>query len=103
MRTDELSHVRGWMEPVESLVRATSESDILRTDIHHLEPLPRWGEGPITLLGDSAHAMVTDMGQGAVGEGSADAGPATLRGAQSTSFRGGPRLPGMTSYLFPRR
>jgi 2-polyprenyl-6-methoxyphenol hydroxylase-like FAD-dependent oxidoreductase len=60
-----LSHVRGWMEPVEALVRATRESDILRTDIHHLAPLPRWGEGPVTLLGDSAHAMVTDMGQGA--------------------------------------
>lgn len=60
-----LDHVRGWMEPVESLVRATPESDILRTDIHYLEPLPRWGEGPVTLLGDSAHAMVTDMAQGA--------------------------------------
>jgi 2-polyprenyl-6-methoxyphenol hydroxylase-like FAD-dependent oxidoreductase len=60
-----LSHVRGWMEPVESLVRATPESAILRTDIHYLEPLPRWGEGPVTLLGDSAHAMVTDMAQGA--------------------------------------
>ncbi|MFY0574593.1 FAD-dependent monooxygenase [Cystobacter fuscus] len=60
-----LSHVRGWMEPVESLVRATPESNILRTDIHYLEPLPRWGEGPVTLLGDSAHAMVTDMAQGA--------------------------------------
>jgi 2-polyprenyl-6-methoxyphenol hydroxylase-like FAD-dependent oxidoreductase len=60
-----LRHVRGWMEPVESLVRATPESAILRTDIHYLEPLPRWGEGPVTLLGDSAHAMVTDMAQGA--------------------------------------
>ena len=60
-----LGHVRGWMEPVEALVRATAESNILRTDIHYLEPLPRWGEGPVTLLGDSAHAMVTDMGQGA--------------------------------------
>ncbi len=60
-----LRHVRGWMEPVEPLVRATPESDILRTDIHSLEPLPHWGEGPVTLLGDSAHAMVTDMGQGA--------------------------------------
>jgi len=60
-----LRHVRGWMEPVESLVRATPESAILRTDIHYLEPLPRWGEGPVTLLGDAAHAMVTDMAQGA--------------------------------------
>ena len=60
-----LSQVRGWMEPVESLVHATPESAILRTDIHYLEPLPKWGEGPVTLLGDSAHAMVTDMAQGA--------------------------------------
>lgn len=41
------------------------ESDILRTDIHYLEPLPKWGEGPVTLLGDAAHAMVTDLAQGA--------------------------------------
>jgi 2-polyprenyl-6-methoxyphenol hydroxylase-like FAD-dependent oxidoreductase len=60
-----LRHVRGWTEPIESLVRATPEADILRTDIHYLEPLPRWGEGPVTLLGDAAHAMVTDMAQGA--------------------------------------
>ncbi|MBZ4399007.1 FAD-dependent monooxygenase [Myxococcus sp. AS-1-15] len=60
-----LRHVRGWMAPVESLVQATRESDILRTDIHDLETLSRWGEGPVTLLGDSAHAMVTDLAQGA--------------------------------------
>lgn len=53
------------MAPIESLVRATPEAAILRTDIHCLEPLPKWGEGPVTLLGDSAHAMVTDMAQGA--------------------------------------
>ncbi|NMO20282.1 FAD-binding protein [Pyxidicoccus fallax] len=60
-----LSHVRGWAEPVESLIRSTPESAILRTDIHDLEPLPHWGDGPVTLLGDAAHAMVTDLAQGA--------------------------------------
>ena len=60
-----LRHVRGWSEPVEALVRATPEAAIVRTDIHDLAPLPRWGEGPFTLLGDAAHAMVTDMAQGA--------------------------------------
>ncbi|WP_257452428.1 FAD-dependent monooxygenase [Archangium lipolyticum] len=60
-----LSRVRGWMAPVESLVHATPEAEILRTDIHYLAPLPSWGEGPVSLLGDAAHAMVTDMAQGA--------------------------------------
>ena len=28
-------------------------------------PVDRWGEGPVTLLGDAAHAATPDLGQGA--------------------------------------
>jgi 2-polyprenyl-6-methoxyphenol hydroxylase-like FAD-dependent oxidoreductase len=47
------------------LVEATDESVILRNDVFDRPSLPRWSVGRSTLLGDSAHPMTPDMGQGA--------------------------------------
>ena len=56
----------GWHRPVADLVEATQEGTILRTDIYDREPLgERWGEGRVTLLGDAAHPMTPNLGQGA--------------------------------------
>ena len=55
-----------WHSPIGDLIRAADEDAILRTDIYDREPLGgRWGWCRVTLLGDAAHPMTPDLGQGA--------------------------------------
>jgi len=58
-------HFRKWPEPAPSIIAATDASAIIRGDQRDLEPSTQWGEGRVTLLGDAAHAMTFNVGQGA--------------------------------------
>jgi 2-polyprenyl-6-methoxyphenol hydroxylase-like FAD-dependent oxidoreductase len=60
-----LSLFEGWHEPIEALIRAADDSTILRNDIYDSDPLAEWGRGRVTLLGDAAHPMTPNLGQGA--------------------------------------
>ena len=63
---DRLSReLAGWHAPIEDLLAATSDDDVTHTRIWDRPPVDRWGEGPVTLLGDAAHAATPDLGQGA--------------------------------------
>lgn len=63
--TDLQARFSGFAEPVGTLLRHSDPAEVLRTDIVDRPPSARWGEGPVTLLGDAAHAMTPNMGQGA--------------------------------------
>lgn len=54
-----------WHDPIPAVIEATAETDILRNDIYELKHLRQWSHGRVTLLGDAAHAMTPNLGQGA--------------------------------------
>jgi 2-polyprenyl-6-methoxyphenol hydroxylase-like FAD-dependent oxidoreductase len=56
---------RDWHQPIPTLIEATEQSQIMKNDARDLPPLGFWGRGRVTLLGDAAHPITPNVGQGA--------------------------------------
>ncbi|MCA1591271.1 MAG: FAD-dependent monooxygenase [Acidobacteria bacterium] len=54
----------GWHAPVNELIRATPSANILRNAAYDRPPAARWDVEAVTLLGDAAHPMTPNLGQG---------------------------------------
>ena len=56
---------KNWHDPIPALIEAAAPGDIIKNDARDRKPLRQWGEGRVTLLGDAAHPITPNVGQGA--------------------------------------
>jgi 2-polyprenyl-6-methoxyphenol hydroxylase-like FAD-dependent oxidoreductase len=64
-KRDVLERMKDFPAPAAELVEATAPEAMARVDIMYLEPLDRWSDGRVVLIGDAAHATAPTGGRGA--------------------------------------
>jgi 2-polyprenyl-6-methoxyphenol hydroxylase-like FAD-dependent oxidoreductase len=60
-----LEHIDGWYELLNAAVEAADPASIVTTEAWDMEPIDRWFDGRLVLLGDSAHLTTPFASMGA--------------------------------------
>lgn len=55
----------GWADEVRQAISQTPEASIVSVPAQDRSFIESWGDGPVTLVGDAAHPMLTSLSQGA--------------------------------------
>ena len=90
---------RGWTDVWLDVLRRTPDEAILRNDVFDRPPVPAWGRGRVTMLGDSIHATTPNLGPGRLpgprerGRPGPGAGPRWPAGGVAAPLRGPPPPP----------
>ncbi|WP_433524305.1 FAD-dependent monooxygenase [Nocardia pseudovaccinii] len=64
-KDDILAAFAGWAPEVRQAIRETDEAAIVAVPAQDRPFSTHWGTGPVTLVGDAAHPMLTSLSQGA--------------------------------------
>ena len=64
-KADLLARFGEWAQPIPQLIAVTADAAILRNDMYDRRPVRRWSGGRVVLVGDAAHPMTPNAGQGA--------------------------------------
>jgi salicylate hydroxylase len=64
-RNELVNDFAGWHDDIQQLIHGTDSNTLYKWALFDRPPMPRWGKGRVSLLGDACHPTLPFMAQGA--------------------------------------